>query len=259
MKQTRGEQHFANAIAQGKKSHAYLAQQRRLVSIQQGFSAALAAVWLMASRSAKLVENSLSFAFTHDAFQTMAAVTSLASEGMYAPAKRELRYFLEAAAKHALVDLTQGTKDLNERILFLEREVPKSSVDFIKRQRFFGLSQKDESDFKASVISQYKRLSAFVHRSHVQLRQELRRMGKGAPARKLITAELERFNRECFAVYDLAVFLQFQVLGPGLSGDVFVYGFDAVQHWPFHRGKFSRKLSQYYDYKHERQVRMHAG
>lgn len=259
MNATLDTQQLADALARGKKSDAYLAQQRRLVSIQQGFSAALAAVWLMATRSTKLVENSLSFAFTHDAFQTMAAVTFLASEGMYAPAKRELRYFLESATKHAFVDLTEGTKDLAERISFLESKVPSSSLDFIKKQRFFGLSPEDETDFKASVINQYKRLSVYVHRSPTQLRQEMRRMGKGVPEPKLIAAELERFNRECFSVYDLAVFLQFQVLGPGLAGDVFVHAFDSVQHWPFHRGKFSRKLSQYYDYKHERQVRKHAG
>lgn len=252
-------QQLAEALTQGKKSDAYLLQQRRLVAIQQGFSVALAAVWLMATRSTKLVENSLSFAFAHDAFQTMAAVTFLASEGMYAPAKRELRYFLESAAKHAFVDLEEGTKVLADRISFLESNVPPSSVDFIKGRRFFGLSPEDEADFKASVVSQYKRLSAYVHRSPTQLRQELRRMGKGAPEPKLIAAELERFNRECFSVYDLAVFLQFQVLGPGLAGDVFVHAFDSVQRWPFHRGKFSRKLSHYYDYKHERQVRKPAG
>lgn len=252
-------QQFADALARGKKSDAYLAQQRRLVSIQEGFSAALAVVWLMATRSTKVAENSLSFVFTHDAFQTMAAVTFLASEGMYAPAKRELRYFLESTAKYAFVDLVEGNKDLAERISFLESKVSKSSVDFMKKQRFFGLSPEDETDFKASVISQYKRLSAYVHRSPGQLRQELRRMGKGVPEPKLIAAELERFNRECFLVYDLAVFLQFQVLGPDLAGDVFVHAFDTVKHWPFHRGKFSRKLSQYYAYKHERKERKDAG
>ncbi len=248
-----------DAITKGKKSDAYIAQERRLVSIQQGFSAALATVWLMASRSSELVQNSLSFAFVHDAFQSMAAVTFLASNGMYAPAKRELRYFLESAAKHAFVDLNQFTSSLPKRIAFLETGVPQSSVEFIKSQCFFGLSSNDEADFKASVVSQYKRLSAYVHRSPTQLRQELRTMGKGPPEPRLIAAELERFNRECFSVYDLAVFLQFQVLGPGLAGDVFIYALDSVQHWPFHRGKFTRKLSQHYDYKHERQARKTTG
>lgn len=251
--------HFARAAAEAKKSPAYLAQERRLVAIQHGFSAALAVVWLMATRSKDFSENSLSFAFVHDAFQTMAAVTFLAAQGAYAPAKRELRYFLESAAKHTYVDLNCGTKSLGDRIAFLESSVPPSSVDFIRHQPFFGLSQDDEADFKGSVISHYKRLSAYVHRSPTQLRQELSRMGGGAPEAKLVAAELERFNRDCFAVYDIAVFLQFQSLGPGLSGDVFVYMLDSVKHWPFHRGKFCRKLSQFYDYKYERQARATAG
>jgi hypothetical protein len=50
---------------EAKKSPAYLAQERRLVAVQQGFSAALAVVWLMATRSKAFVENSLSFAFIH--------------------------------------------------------------------------------------------------------------------------------------------------------------------------------------------------
>ncbi len=251
--ETAAEPSFAEAIAHGKKSKAYQAQQRRLLALQKGFSVSLATVWLMATRSKALVDNSLSFAFTHDAFQTMAAVTFLASEGMYAPAKLELRYLLEAASKHAVVDLNNWNSTLEQRVAYLESSIPRSSVDFIADQAFFGLSPSEEADFKASVVSQFKRLSAYVHRSPNQLRQEIRQAGKGPPESKVIAAELERFNRECFAVYDLAVFLQFQVLGPGLSGDVFVYAFDPVQHWPFHKGKFCRLLSKFFDYKVERQ------
>ncbi|WP_445371872.1 hypothetical protein ACH518_03415 [Methylomonas sp. HW2-6] len=247
------EPSFAEAIAHGKKSEAYQAQQRRLLAMQKGFSVSLATVWLMASRSQALVDNSLSFRFIHDAFQTMAAVTFLASEGMYAPAKRELRYLLESASKHAIVDLNNWNFTLEERVAYLESSIPRSSVDFIADQAFFGLSPSEEADFKASVVSQFKRLSAYVHRSPAQLRQEIQQAGKGPPESKVIAGELERFNRECFAVYDLAVFLQFQVLGPGLSGDVFVHAFDPVQHWPFHRGKFCRLLSKFFDYKVERQ------
>lgn len=244
---------IADAVAQERKSDAYLAQQKRLISLQQEFSVGLATVWLMSTRSQEIADNSLSFAFTHDAFQSMAAITFMASEGMYAPAKRELRYLLESAVKHAFVDLNQGRSKVADRISYLETSVPKSSLEFIKAQRFFGLSAKDESEFKGEVLSTYKRLSAYVHRSPHQLRQELQHIGTGPPESKLVAAELERFNRECFAVYDMAVFLQFQVLGPGLSGDVFVYAFDPVQHWAFHKGKYCKLLSGYYDYKVERQ------
>lgn len=250
---------LAEAMARSKRSDAYLAQQSRLVSLQQAFSAGLATVWLMATRSKAIADNALSFAFTHDAFQTMAAVTFLASEGMYAPAKRELRYLLESSVKHAYVDLNQGTAPLSDRIAYLDKAVPRSSLDFIKKQSFFGLSREDEQDFKGSLVSVYKRLSAYVHRTPTQLRQELQQMGKGAPEPKLVAAELERFNRECFAVYDIALFLQFQVLGPGLSGCVFVYAFDSVQHWAFHRGKFCHLLSKHYDYKFERRSKRSDG
>jgi hypothetical protein len=247
-----------NSDAHAKKSEAYVAQQRRLVSLQEAFSAALATVWLMATRSTAIVENSLSFAFTHDAFQTMAAITFLASEGMYAPARREMRYLLESAVKHAYVDLNRGNDPLADRIAYLEDQVPRSSLEFIKKQDFFGLRTPDQADLKASISCAYSNLSAYVHRSPTQLRQELARMRKGPPEPKLVTAELERFNRECFSIYDIAVFLQFQVLGPGLSGDV-ICAFDPVQHWPFHKGKFCRLLSKSYDYKVERQKKSNDG
>lgn len=242
-------------MARSKQSEAYLAQERRLVSLQQAFSAALATIWLMAGRSNALAEHSLSFAFTHDAFQTMGAVTFLASQGMYAPAKRELRYLLESSVKHAYVDLKQGSAPLPDRITYLDKAVPRSSLDFIKNQAFFGLTTEQEQDFKGSVLSTYKRLSVYVHRTPTQLRQELQQMGKGAPEPKLVAFDLEQFNRECFSVYDMAVFLQFQVLGFSLSGDVFVYAFDPVRHWAFHRGKFCNLLSKHYNYKGERQTK----
>lgn len=246
-------------LSQAKKSPAYLEQERRLIRLQEGFSAGLAVVWLMASRSWDQVENSLSFAFTHDAFQTMGAVTFLASEGCYSPAKRELRYLLESMAKHAYVDLLCPRAPVAERIAYLEQNVPRSSVDFVNELPLYGLGAEDEADFRASVASHYADLSSYVHRSPRQLREELGRLGTGAPAPKLLAADLERFNRLCFAVYDVAMFMQMQVLGPGLSGDSFVQGLDSVSHWPFHRGKFVRRLSTFFNYKHERQSRPTAG
>lgn len=224
---------IAELIATAKKSPAYLEQERRLVRLQEGFSAGLAVVWLMASRSWDQVENSLSFAFTHDAFQTIAAVTFMASQGSYSPAKRELRYLLESVTKHAYVDLTCPSTALADRVSYLETKVSRSSIDFVKDVPLYGLSPNDEADFRNSVTSQYSHFSSYVHRSPTQIRDELRRVGKGVPEPKLIAADLERFNRECFAVYDLAMFLQMQVLGPGLSGDAFVHGLDGARHWPF--------------------------
>src|SRR3569833_169299 len=246
-------------LSQAKKSPAYLEQERRLIRLQEGFGVGLAAVWLMASRSWDQVENSLSFAFTHDAFQAMSAVTFLASEGCHSPARRELRDLLESMAKHAYVDLLCPRTPVAERIVYLERNVTRSSVDFIIELPLFGLGAEDEVEFRASILSHYADLSSYVHRSPRQLREELRRLRTGAPAPKLMAADLERFNRLCFAVYDVAIFLQMQVLGPGLSGDSFVNGLDNVGHWPFHRGKFVRRLSTFFNYKHERQSRPTAG
>lgn len=244
---------IADQLSHDKKSPAYQEQERRLLRLQEGFSAGLAVVWLMASRSWDQVENSLSFAFIHDAFQTMGAVTFLASEGCYGPAKRELRYLLESTAKHAYVDLLSPRASVVERIAFLDHKVPRSSVGFVNELPLYGLSAEDEADFRASICSHYAQLSSYVHRSPNQLREELARIGTGAPEPRFLAAELERFNRLCFAVYDSAMFLQMQVLGPGLSGDALVHGLDSVSHWPFHRGKFVRRLSKFFDYKHERQ------
>ena len=178
------------SIECGKKSAAYIAQERRLVSIQQGFGAALATVWLLASKSTLLASNSLSLAFVHDAIQSMAAITFLASNGMYSPAKRELRYFLESAAKHAFVDLNQRHGNLSERIAYLDKEAPSSSIEFIKTQRLLGLSHEDAADFKSSATSQYKRLCAYAHRSPTQLRQELRNMNSGLREPKITAKQL---------------------------------------------------------------------
>lgn len=132
-------------------------------------------------------------------------------------------------------------------------------MDFINELPLYGLGVDDSAEFRASVTSHYADLSSYVHRSPEQLREELGRLGTGAPAPSLLAADLERFNRLCFAVYDVAMFLQMQVLGLGLSGDSFVHGLDSVSHWPFHRGKFVRRLSASFNYKHERQSRPAAG
>jgi hypothetical protein len=49
--------------------------------------------------------------------------------------------------------------------------------------------------------------------------------------------------------------MHFNALGMGLAGDISVHILDDMKDWPFHKTKFTKLLSSYFDYKHERKNR----
>ena len=63
------------------------------------------------------------------------------------------------------------------------------------------------------------------------------------------------FNALLSQLYDMTIVMHFNTLGMGLAGDVFVNVLDDKKYWPFHKTKFVKLLSSYFDYKHERQNR----
>lgn len=66
---------------------------------------------------------------------------------------------------------------------------------------------------------------------------------------------LEAFNRLASQTLDLVVVLIFEGIGPAFAGDLFIQLFDDMPEWKFHRTRFTREVSHFFDYKHERQMR----
>ena len=105
------------------------------------------------------------------------------------------------------------------------------------------------------IRSTYAELCRYVHRSPAQIRETLRAFEDGVFLGFETADQLDAFVKLLARVYDLLLVMHFNALGMSLTGDVFVHILDEDEKWPFHKTKFVKLLSTYFDYKSERQNR----
>lgn len=246
------------AIARDEKlrsAEPFVSQTKRLYRLTQGFAYALQAVWLTSTRCKSTFDDFLSIRFFDDTIQSSVAIMSLAKEGQLTAAKREMRYMLESSAKHVYVDLKQMGKPLVDKLAFLEKDAPRSSMSFTGDFQLYTFSEADNKAFMNAIGALYSELCRYVHRSKEQIDEALMLIQRGVSPGFDTAQELRSFVRLLARFYDLILVLHFNALGMSLSGDIFVHVLDENEKWPYHKTKFVKTLSSCVDYKHERQSR----
>ena len=233
----------------------FVSQTKRLLRLTDGLAFGLHSIWLMSRRCPSIYDEFLTFRFFDDTIQSVVAIWSMAKEGQLTPAKREMRYLLESCAKHVYVDLNRMSKPLTEKLSFLETEVPSSSVSFVDDFRLYQFSDAENKEFMDGIRSMYSSLCKYVHRTPEQIEEALRLLQRGVSPGFETAQNVESFCRELAQLYDLVLVMHFNALGMGLAGDVFTHAIDSAKSWPYHKTKFVKVLSSYFDYKHERQAR----
>ncbi len=237
-----------------RESDAFVAQTKRLERLTEGFAIGAHAMWKMSTRAPDIYDEFLSFRFIDDLLQSAVAIWSLAKDGQLTAGKREMRYMLETATKHAYVDLKLMGQPLPEKVTFLSQQVPSSSVKFVDDFRLYSFTDVENKEFMDFIRSKYASLSRYVHRSPEQIEETLRLLERGIAPAFETQLEVESFVRELERLYDVILVLLFNALGLSLAGDVFVYALDDRKKWPFHKTLFTKKLSSSFDYKAERKA-----
>jgi hypothetical protein len=238
-----------------RQSEPFVAQTKRPQRLTEGFAIGAHAICLMSTRAPHIYDEFLSFRFIDDLLQSAVAIWSLAKEGQLTAGKREMRYMLEAATKHAYVDLKLTKNPLPEKITFLSEQVPNSSMKFVDDFRLYSFTDVENKEFMDFIRSSYASLCRYVHRSPEQVEETLRLLKRGIAPAFETQREVESFVRELERLYDVVLVLLFNALGLSLTGDVFVHTLDGTKEWPFHKTHFTKKLSSSFDYKAERNPR----
>lgn len=241
--------------AELRRQEPFASHTKRLSRLTMGFYFAVNAMWLMSTRGRQIFDEFLTFRLADDQLQSSVAILSLAREGQLTAARRELRYMLEAGTKHVYVDLREMGKPFANKLSYLEAEVPRSSVSFVDDFRLCQFTDDENKAFMDDVRRTYAELCKYVHRSPQQIQETLLQFERGIFLGFETADQLEAFVRLLARVYDLLLVMHFNALGMALTGDVFVRVLDSDAKWPFHKTKFVRLLSGYFDYKFERQKR----
>ncbi|MDY0390967.1 MAG: hypothetical protein RBQ88_08610 [Desulfobulbus oligotrophicus] len=237
------------------ESDQYREQVTRLSRLLKGAVEGLQTCWLMSTRSSALSDETLTFRFIDDAIFSLVGISSSISNGAHNPARREMRYLLESVCKHYHVDSSPrvGGRSLSDKLDDLKANVPRSSINFVEGQEFFALDNAKTKELRSDLKNIYSQSCKYVHRSKEQIDEYLAAVSRGSSPGFESVSEFRAMNREFARLCDVVIYLSLAALGPsGLAGDVFVHGLDEDKTWPYHKTKYCKVLSDYYNYKAER-------
>lgn len=226
------------------------------------------AIDLMAMRHPPFFEQLISLRIKPHFVQSMIAASQLIMEGLYDPARREMRFLVEASVKALWLD--QGSPPLRQGSTLGETAPPRTvaekvaALDGLGRERFhevvdslrFGLLDAEGGKrYRDSAKSLYGTLSTTTHVSSRNVEQDLHNFEKGKHFAFETVADVNAIARLLRQVLDLALASHFEAFDHGLVGDLFEPPFE--RDWSFLKMPLVSAINHHFDYKHER--RIHCG
>lgn len=209
-------------------------------------------VSMMATRDRSPSEHTLSIRMTDYLLQSTVVIAYLIENGFHGPAKRELRFILEAGVKFLATDQALKDASLKEKNAHLAM-LPNRFQEIVDVLVLPGLAE-SQAAMKTRIVDLYGSLSTIVHASQAQVSTDQQRWERGAPIGFEETSHVNKMNSLCVDVFDLEAVLSLHAVGLGLAGDIFTAALDDEPTWVFHKARFTKLLSEYFDYKAERQT-----
>jgi hypothetical protein len=210
-------------------------------------------VSMMATRNRSLSEHTLSIRMTDYFLQSTVVIAYLIENGFHGPAKRELRFVLEAGVKFLATDQALNGASLKEKNAHLAM-LPDRFREIVDSLGLPGLVESTQAAMKTRIIDLYGSLSTIVHASQAQVSTDLQRWERGTAIGFEATSHINNMNNLCVDVFDLGAVLSLHSIGLGLAGDIFTAALDDEPKWVFHKTRFTKLLSEHFDYKAERQT-----
>jgi hypothetical protein len=224
------------------------------------------AIELMATRNPVYFDEHISLRIKPHLVQSMICASHMIKEGLHDPARREMRFLIEAAVKALWLD--QGSPPLRVDDAAKHARVPKTvaekvaALDGLGRERFdqvvdslqFGLLDQPARDqYRQIAKSLYRALSTTTHISSRNVERDLANFDNGRHFAFETVADVNAIARLLRQVLDLALASHFEAFDHGLVGDLFEPHFEP--RWSFLKAPLIAAVNRHFDYKHERRIR----
>lgn len=248
-----------------RSSSAYQGAMRQIDRYIFEYGIGINAIELVATRHSAFFDERISLRMKPHLVQSIIAAGHLIKEGLHDPARREMRFLVEASVKALWLD--QGSPALRSGVV--PSEPPPSSVaekvtalDGLGRQRFdevvdslcFAMLGADAGRrYRQTAKSLYGSLSTTTHVSSRNVERDLANFDKGKHFAFETVADVDAIARLLRQVLDLALASHFEAFDQGLVGDLFEPLF--LPNWSFLKTPLVAAVDRHFDYKHERRVR----
>lgn len=231
---------------------------RRTAKLVSDYALALNAVSLMSTRWGGYGQARLSVRMLDFFLESAISALSLVREGMLNPARREMRFLLEASIKAWWCDCVEPGGAVETKVRFLDDLGAARFRDVVETIEPRLLDVSTKTALLQLVTDLYARLSTHVHASTSGIGVDIRRFEKGQYVGFETIADVNRANDLFAQVLDVSLAATFESFDAGLVGDIFVTLLDKEPKWSFHRLPLVQAISHHFDYKAER-TRAEAG
>lgn len=226
------------------------------------YGTAINAIDLMATRHPPYFETLITLRMKQHFVQSVVASIYLVKDGMLDPARRELRFLLEASVKTLWLDrLHERTKvaaknapgDVADKVIALDDLGARRFGEIVSDLEFGLLSQDAAKTYRQTATDLFSKLSTYSHVSAKNVKRDLSNFDRGNTFGHETAADIEAFARVAKRVLDLALASHFEAFDQGLVGDILVQVFDDEPRWTFHKTPLVGAINRHFDYKAERQ------
>lgn len=204
------------------------------------FIKALRTISVYSTRWKEYYDESLVIHSIDDCIQSAISIKFQMENGIFNPAKRELRYIIELILKALYVDQVKGKAPLTEKIAFLHTDVHRSSIDLVD-QINLPFQQTEKKEFLNDLSLYYSNICEYVHPSKKQIDEQVLNYERDNTIGFESTKMLENVVNLTFRVYDIVLSLFFIGFGPSMSTDVYEGFFKDDPKWKFHKGKHTKR------------------
>jgi len=163
---------------------------------------------------------------------------------------------LELSCKTLYVDQQMPKSDFQTKLAFYRHKVKSDGISELGVLSLSLFEDTTEEDFKAEVRQLFGKTSQYVHPSIQQISERIKLQQSGITLGFDNVETLKGMYELAFEVYSAVLVFYFHAIGPSFTGDL-MQGFVDQDGWIFHRSRFVSEIDRHYDYKFERQGRLH--
>lgn len=243
-------------------SQPYQAAIKHLDRMVEQYGMAITAIDLMATRHPPFFDSLITLRVKPHFVQSMMAAASLVKEGMLDPARRELRFLVEASVKTLWLDRggertngapDAGSFDVTRKVATLD-DLGSRKFGGIVSELEFGLLPDDAvATYRQTATDLYSKLSTYTHVSSANVKRDLANFDRDWSFDFETIQDVEAIAQLAKRVLDLALASHFEAFDHGLVGDVLVNVFDDEPRWLFRKTPLVGAIDRHFDYKAERQ------